>query len=151
MNYNDRKDNPKSFRALTGLSHIQFSHLLPYFEAAHDDYLSEYKLNGKRRSNRRRFCIYRNSPLPTVPEHLFFILVYLKNNHLQECHAACFGMDQKHCKTFVHCLSHILRLSLETMGLAPAQTGKELSAHSMLLPIIDYFKRTNEIYWEARA
>lgn len=128
MNYTDHKDNPKSFRALTGLSHIQFSHLLPYFEAAHDDYLSEYELTGKRRSNRRSFYIYSNSPLPDVPERLFFILVYLKNNPLQEYHAVCFGMDQKHRNTFVHCLNHILRLALETMGLVPAQTDKELSA-----------------------
>ena len=84
MNYNDHKDNPKSFRTLTGLSHIRFSHLLPYFEAAHDDYLSEYELNGKRRSHQRSFCIYKNSPLPDVSERLFFILVYLKNNPLQE-------------------------------------------------------------------
>lgn len=93
MNYNDHKDNPKSFRALTGLDHTQFSHLLPYFEAAHDDYLSEYELSSKRRSNRRSFCIYKNSPLVDVTERLFFILVYLKNNPLQEYHAACFGMD----------------------------------------------------------
>ncbi|NDV97524.1 hypothetical protein D0T84_21905 [Dysgonomonas sp. 521] len=127
MNYTEHKNNPKSFRALTGLTHIQFLHLLPYFEAAHDDYLSEYELNGKRRRNLRSFCIYKNSPLPSVSDRLFFILVYLKNNPLQEYHAACFGMDQKHCNTFVHCLNHVLRLSLETMGLVPAQTDKELS------------------------
>lgn len=128
MNYSDHKDTPKSFRALTGLAHPQFSHLLEYFEAVHDDYLSEYELNGNRRSRRRSFCIYKTSPLPNVPECLFFILVYLKNNPLQEYHAACFGMDQEHCNIFVHCLSHILRLSLEAMGLVPAQTDKELSA-----------------------
>ena len=128
MNYKEHKDNAKSFRALSGLSHDQFCQLLPYFEASHNDYLSEYELTGKRRTNRRSFCIYKNSPLPDVPERLFFILVYLKNNPLQEYHAACFGMDQKHCNTFVHCLSHILRMSLETMGLVPAQTDKELSA-----------------------
>lgn len=128
MNYSDHKDTPKSFRALTGLGHPQFSHLLEYFEAVHDDYLSEYELNGNRRSRRRSFCIYKTSPLPNVPECLFFILVYLKNNPLQEYHAACFGMDQEHCNIFVHCLSHILRLSLEAMGLVPAQTDKELSA-----------------------
>jgi hypothetical protein len=128
MNYKDHKDNSKSFRSLTGLSHDQFSHLLPYFEAAHDDYLCEHELSGKRRSKQRRFCIYKNSPLPNVAERLFFILVYFKNNPLQEYHAACFGMDQKHCNPFIHCLSHILRLSLQTMGLVPEQTDKELSA-----------------------
>lgn len=128
MNYNEHKDNPQSFRTLTGLDHNQYSHFFPFFEAAHDDYLSEYELNGKRRSNRRNFCIYSNSPLPNGPERLFFILVYLKNNPLQEYHAAYFGMDQKHCNTFVHCLSHILRLSLQRMGFMSAQTDKELSA-----------------------
>lgn len=83
-------------------------HLLPYFKAAHDDDLCEYKLNGKLLSNRRSFCIYKNSSLPNIPER-FFILVYLKNNPLQEYHAACFGMGQKHCNTFVHCFTHILR------------------------------------------
>lgn len=48
-------------------------------------------ITGKRRNNCHRFCIYSNSPLPNVTERLFFILVYLKNNPLQECHAACFG------------------------------------------------------------
>ncbi|MDR1055355.1 MAG: transposase [Prevotellaceae bacterium] len=101
--------------------------LLPYFAAAHDDYLSEYEMSGKRRSQSRSFCIYKNSPLPSEEERLFFILVYFKNNPLQEYHAAFFGMDQKHCNTFVNCLNHVLRLSLETMGLVPAQTDKELS------------------------
>lgn len=71
MNYNNHKDNPRSFRALTGLTHIQLSHLLPYFEAAHDDYLCEYELNGKRRSNRRSFCIYKNSPLLLKRQRLY--------------------------------------------------------------------------------
>ena len=102
MNYKEHKDNPKSFRALTGLTHIQFSHF-------------------------RSFCIYKNSPLPDVSERLFFILVYLKNNPQQEYHAACFDMDQKHCNIFVLCLTRIFHLGLETMGLVPAQTDKELS------------------------
>lgn len=127
MNYEEHKNNPKSFRSLIGLDHSHFSRLLLYFEAAHDDYLSEHELNGKRRSGRRSYCIYKNSPLPSVADRLFFILVYLKNNPLQEYHAACFGMDQKHCNVFVHCLALILRTSLKTMGLMPAETEKELS------------------------
>lgn len=129
MNYLEHKDNRKSFRALTGLSHEQYLVLLPHFRAAHDDYLSEYELNGKRRSGLRRTpSIYKNSPLPTVEDRLFFILVYLKNNPLQEYHAACFGMGQRHCNTFVHCLTRILRMSLAAMGLVPAQTDEELSS-----------------------
>lgn len=91
--------------------------------------MSEYEMSGKRRSGQRRSpSIYRNSPLPGIPDRLFFILVYLKNNPLQEYHAACFGMNQKHCNLFVHCLTKILRLSLEAMGLVPVETDSGLSA-----------------------
>lgn len=128
MNYHDHKDNSKSFRALTGVSHEQFCALLPYFEAAHEDYLSEYEMTGERRSGKRRSpSIYKNSPLPSISDRLFFILVYLKNNPLQEYHAACFGMNQKHCNIFIHCLTKILRLSLKAKGLVPAETDKELA------------------------
>ena len=121
MNYHDHKDSSKSFRALTGVNHEQFCALLPYFEAAHEDYLSEYEMTGERRSGKR------NSPLPSISDRLFFILVYLKNNPLQEYHAACFGMNQKHCNIFIHCLTKILRLSLKAKGLVPAETDKELA------------------------
>jgi hypothetical protein len=83
MKYTEHKDNPKSFRSLTGLTVIQFSYLSPFFEAAHGEYLEQHEMNGKLRnklrSNLHRFCIYRNTPLPTVTERLFFILVYLSN------------------------------------------------------------------------
>ncbi len=49
MNYHEHKDNSKSFRALTGVSHERFCALLPYFEAAHEDYLSGYEMTGERR------------------------------------------------------------------------------------------------------
>jgi hypothetical protein len=127
MKYTDYRNNPVSFRALTGLSIEQFEELLPYFEEAHDDYLSKYEMNGKLRKNFRRFTVYANSPLPTVAERLFFILVYLKNNPLQEYHAACFDMGQKHCNTFIHGLNHILHLSLCDAGVMPAEIQKELT------------------------
>ncbi|MDR2511214.1 MAG: transposase family protein, partial [Bacteroidales bacterium] len=93
---------------MTGLSIEQFSELLPYFAEAHDTYFTNYDMNGNYRNNRRGFVIYKNSPLPTIEARLFFLLVYLKNNPLQEYHAAGFNMDQKHCNRFIHVLYHIL-------------------------------------------
>ena len=72
MKYIEYRDNQVSFRALTGLSTQQFTELLPYFDQAHNDYLSKYEMNGKLRNNFRRFIIYSNSPLPTVVDRLFF-------------------------------------------------------------------------------
>lgn len=37
MNYNEYKDNFKSFRALTSLTDIPFLHLLPYFKVDHSN------------------------------------------------------------------------------------------------------------------
>jgi hypothetical protein len=64
-------------------------------------------MEGNYRNNRRRFTLHKNSPLPSVEDRLFFILVYLKNNPTQEYHAAGFNMDQKHCNSFIHVLYHI--------------------------------------------
>ena len=82
-------------------------------------------MNGNYRNGQRSFTIYKNSPLPTIAERLFFILVYLKNNPLQEYHAACFNMDQKHCNSFIHVLHRILEQCLHNADVMPAETQKE--------------------------
>lgn len=125
MKYIDYRTNAKSFRSLTGLSIEQFDELLIYFSDSHDDYLSKYEMNGNPRKNLRRFVIYKNSPLPTVEDRLFFILVYLKNNPLQEYHAGCFNMDLHHCNVFIHGLDRILKLCLFEAGVMPAHTQEE--------------------------
>jgi len=127
MKYTDHQNNEKSFRSLSGLSLGQFKELLPFFEEAHNEYFSQYDMNGKFRNNQRSFIIYRNSPLPTVEDRLFFILVYLKNNPLQEYHAACFDIDQKHCNRFIHVLYPILEHCLHAVGVMPAESQKKFS------------------------
>lgn len=125
MKYIDYQHNEKSLRSLTGLSIEQFRDLLPYFEESHNAYFSQYDMSGKYRNNRRGFVIYKNSPLATVADRLFFILVYLKNNPLQEYHAACFGMDTKHCNSFIRVLYRILEQCLRDADVMPAERQKE--------------------------
>jgi hypothetical protein len=127
MKYTDYQNNEKSFRSLTGLSLEQWKALLSYFEEAYNEYLTHYDMDGNFRNGRRRFTIYRNSPLPTVADCLFFILVYLKNNPLQEYHATCFSMDQKHCDSFIHVLHRILEQCLRDADVMPTETQKEFS------------------------
>jgi hypothetical protein len=127
MKYSEYQNDEKSFRSLTGLSREEFSGLLPFFAEAHNDYFTHYNMNGKYRNNRRRFTLYGNSPLPAVEDRLFFILVYLKNNPLQEYHAACFDMEQKQCNRFIHVLYHILEQSLREAGVMPADNQKKFS------------------------
>ena len=45
--------NPTRFVATTGYLPERFDELLPYFRQAHDEYLSKYRMNGKRSRLRR--------------------------------------------------------------------------------------------------
>ena len=126
MKYTDYRNNETSFRALSSLTPQQFLELLPYYEDAHREHFSRYELDGTLRCGRRSFTIYKNSPLPAVEDRLFFILVYLKNNPLQEYHAACFGMGQKHCNLFIHALYRIFEQCLHDADVMPVETQKEL-------------------------
>ncbi len=111
---------------MTGYSVEAFQELVPYFEQAHNEYLSRYHLNGKRRSGLRQFVLYANSPLPSVAERLAFILSYCKLNPLQEQHADLFGIEQQQCNVFVHGLQVILDKSLALAQAVPAQTDAQL-------------------------
>jgi hypothetical protein len=126
VKYEQWKKNPIRFVAMTGYTVGQFEELLPYFKEAHDQYLSFYQMNGKRRKGIRRFVLYANSPLPSVEERLAFILSYLKLNPLQEQHADLFDMQQKQCYEFGHGLKTILDQALEQAGAVPAQDNTAL-------------------------
>src|SRR4051794_29597312 len=126
VKYEQWKKNPIRFVAMTGYTVERFGELLPYFKEIHDQYLSHYHLNGKRRKGTRRFVLYANSPLPSIEERLAFILSYLKLNPLQEQHADLFSMQQKQCYEFVHGLKTILDQVLELAGAVPAQNNSEL-------------------------
>src|SRR5690349_15688412 len=121
VKYEQWKKNPTRFVAMTGYQIEQFEQLLPYFKEAHDQYLSRYQMNGKRRRGMRKFVLYANSPLPCVEERLAFMLSYLKLNPLQEQHADLFDMQQKQCNEFIHGLKTILDQALELSSAVPAQ------------------------------
>ncbi len=67
---------------MTGYSVEALQELVPYFEQAHNEYLSRYHLNGKRRSGLRQFVLYANSPLPSVAERLAFHSILLQTQSL---------------------------------------------------------------------
>jgi hypothetical protein len=126
VKYDQWLKNPLRFVAMTGYQVERFHELLPYFKEAHNQYLSRYYINGKRRKGARKFVLYANSPLPTVEERLTFILSYRKLNPLQEQHADLFDMQQKQCYEFVHGLKTILDQALELSCAVPAQDNTGL-------------------------
>lgn len=61
-----------------------------------------------------------------LQDKLFFILIYLKTNPLQELHTIQFGMTQPQVNKWLHLLSGILRCTLKTMGELPDRSSKRL-------------------------
>jgi hypothetical protein len=120
-----KKDQPV-FVVMTGYTVEKFHELLPYFKAAHDEYLSEYQMNGKPRKGLRAYTAYANSPLPCMEERLAFILPYLKLNPIREAQADMFGIEQKQCCELIHSLREILHRSLSLAGSMPAEREEEL-------------------------
>lgn len=106
MKYTTLRGKAKQFRAITGHSIEEFDVLSPIFEQSWHKWLRQYQLNGKRRT--RRYSPKGESVPQDSDELLFFILVYLKNNLLQETLAAAFEMSQDMANKLIHVLIPIL-------------------------------------------
>lgn len=126
MSYTTARANAARFRAMAGMDVETFDSILPYFTDSHDEYFRWHMLDGTRRSGRRPYTIQKNSPLPGVGERLYFVLVYLKQNAIQELIAELFGMTQAQCNQWFHCLYGILVDALRESGSTPASDNDGL-------------------------
>lgn len=110
--------------AATVLTPIEFEALLITFKYHWEEYYSHFTLEGK---VRQRISYNRKtSVIPLIQDKLFFILVYLKTNPLQELHAIQFDMTQSQVKKWIHLLPEILKRTLKTLGELPDCNSKRL-------------------------
>ncbi|MFT3751735.1 MAG: transposase family protein [Paludibacter sp.] len=58
---------------------------------------------------------------------LIFILSYMKNNPLQQAHAAAFNMNQPQANLWIHLLKNILNTTLEKANCIPCRTVNALN------------------------
>jgi hypothetical protein len=119
--------NERRLRALTGLDFDTFMAFLPVFRIAMERFLSRYTLDGYLREGDRAVT-YVNSPLPSAEDRLLFILIYLKQNPIQEAHGQLFAMTQSNVSKWVHLLLDILSFALADQCVLPARTASELAA-----------------------
>src|SRR3989442_11516126 len=117
----DVQARPTEFLDLTSLTLDEFQQLVPPFEAAYQAHMASWRLDGKPRTA-RRFTVYKNCPLPTPEDRLFFILVSLKTYALQVVQGRLFGMGQSKAKQWIHRLLPALLAALRTLGDAPARS-----------------------------
>lgn len=117
MQYDKIKKRPVQFLGITSLTVADFDFLLPHFKIEWDNYNDIFTLEGKPRQ--RKSYSRTDSILPKVSDKLFFVLIYLKTNPLQEQHAASFQMTQPQANILIHLLSDILRKTLKQLGELP--------------------------------
>src|SRR5712691_1156143 len=121
LRFLDVQSRPTEFLDVTSLTLDEFQRLVPPFEAAFHAHMAAWCLDGKPRTA-RQFAVYRNCPLPTPEDRLFFLLTYLKTYTLQVVQGRLFGMGQSKANQWIHVLLPALLAALRTLGDAPARS-----------------------------
>jgi hypothetical protein len=121
VRYADIASRPTEFLDFTSLTLWEFQLLLPPFEAAFQAYMAVWRFDGTPRTT-RRFTVYKNCPLPTPEDRLFFLLTYLKTYALQVVHGRLFGMPQCKANQWIHVLLPVLLTALRSLGDAPTRS-----------------------------
>jgi hypothetical protein len=121
LRFTDVQARPTEFLDVTSLTLEEFQMLVPPFEAAFQAHMAVWRRDGKPRTA-RQFTVYKNCPLPTPEDRLFFLLVYLKTSALQVVQGRLFGMGQSKTNQWMHLLLPALLAALRTLGDAPARS-----------------------------
>src|SRR5262245_16145551 len=104
----------------------ELQQLVPPCETAFQTQMAVGRMAGKPRTV-RRCTVYKNCPLPTPEDRLYFILVSLKTYALQVVHGRLFGMVQGKAHPWIHGLVPALRVALCGLGAAPARSWTALA------------------------
>jgi hypothetical protein len=121
VRFADVQARPAEFLNLTSLTLEEFEALVTPFEAAFQDHMAAWRLDGKPRTA-RRFTVYRTCPLATPEDRLFFLLTYLKTYAVQVVQGRLFGMSQSKANQWIHVLLPALLAALRGLGDAPARS-----------------------------
>jgi hypothetical protein len=93
LRFIELQSRPLEFLDFTSVTLDEFQQLVPPFDAAFQARMAAWRMDGKPWTA-RRFTVYKNCPLPTPEDRLFFILTYLKTSALQVVQGRLFGMVQ---------------------------------------------------------
>jgi hypothetical protein len=121
LSYQEVAQHPRRLLALTGYTQQEFVALLPYFVKEFTATMTITTLQNTPRQV-RAYGAYENSPLPTMEDKLFFILVYLKQAPTQEVQGALFGIYQPEAHRWIHLLHGVVNQALAAAQELPART-----------------------------
>jgi hypothetical protein len=121
LRFADVQSRPTEFLDFTSVTLDEFQLLVAPFETAFQAHMAAWRLDGKPRTA-RQFAVYKNCPLPTPEDRLFFLLTYLKTYSLQVVQGRLFGMGQSKANQWIHVLLPVLLAALRSLGDAPARS-----------------------------
>lgn len=125
MKYDEIKTKPKQFLSLTSLTPEEFDELFAAFENRWDQFYRYHTLLGRPRKH-PAFREHGNAKLRGSQQKLFFLLVYMKHNNLQQHQAASFGVSQAKVSRIARVLLEVLNQALSDLKLLPVRNGAEL-------------------------
>jgi hypothetical protein len=120
IRFTEVQSRPMEFLDLTSLTLDEFEQMVEPFETAFQAHMALWRLDGKPRTS-RQFSVYKNCPLPTPEDRLFFLLTYLKTYSLEVVQRRLFGMGQSKAQ-WIHVLLPALQVALRTLGDTPARS-----------------------------
>ena len=144
MNYEEQMKDADRFMALTSLGVDEFNKLLSVFDVKCQKYFRYRTITGGHRAHPSS-NEHGNTKLKGSGQKLFFILLYLKTNSLQELMGAMFGLSQASVGLIIKVLLDLLNDSLRQMGLQPYRDGtllkKALEDHEEKVFLLDGTER----------
>ena len=127
MSYEKVKDKTALLLTLTSLVPLEFETLLIHFQQAWDEHIRANYIDRAKRT--RKYGAGRKPTiLLKIEDKLLFILYYLKTYPLQSVIALEFEMSQSQANEWIHKLSLLLRMSLDTLGQIPERDALLLIA-----------------------
>src|SRR5256884_9821199 len=121
VRFADLQSRPTEFLDFTSLTLDEFQQLVPPFEAVFQAHMAAWRLDGKPRTA-RQFRVYKNCPLPTPEDRLFFLLTSLKTSSLPVVPGRLVGLGQSKANQWIHVLLPVLLAARRTLGDAPTRS-----------------------------
>ena len=124
QSYQNLSKNVKQFNDVLGMSLSSFDYLALFYEDYLNAHSEKFTILGKervRKSNGRK-----NSCFSEAKDSLCFVLMYLKNNSLQQTLASTWGLTQPRANVLIHYLLPILLKTLEELNFVPSSNSEDL-------------------------
>lgn len=125
LNYDQVIKTNGRLLSLTSLTPNEFDILAESVDESLKHRMKMKTIQGDKR-NGRSFVIYKNSSLPTAKDRLLFILIFLKQNIIQDLMATIFDMPQPKVHYWLYTMLESIRDALRASGDAPSRDKEAL-------------------------